>query len=85
MSHKVTKQTSQLTKVFKKDKAQPNENKDPDTNQPKPPYGERYEEIVDRASKRRETVEAFKHIWDNYVKHAWGKDEIRPVCLLLYC
>ncbi|KAJ8908480.1 hypothetical protein NDN08_005189 [Rhodosorus marinus] len=28
---------------------------------------------------RKEVVEAMKHAWGSYVKHAWGKDELAPL------
>jgi len=35
-----------------------------------------------QARKRRDTVQAMmQHAWDGYAKHAWGKNEVRPVSL----
>ena len=32
-----------------------------------------------QTDKQKAVVEAFKHAWKAYKKHAWGKDELRPV------
>ncbi|XP_030762202.1 mannosyl-oligosaccharide alpha-1,2-mannosidase IA-like [Sitophilus oryzae] len=35
--------------------------------------------VVDNSLRRLKVKQMMKHAWDNYVRYAWGKNELRPV------